>query len=108
MDDLAERLSEVLNDPQSMERIRSMAENLLGEEKSPEQSGSQFGDIDIGKLMPLLSKINLKKQDKRTQLLLALRPHLSEKRQERVDNAVKILRVIDMLPMLSESGLFNL
>ncbi len=108
MDDLAERLSSVLSDPQSMERIRSMAENLLSEEKPKEQSDSLFPDIDMGKLLPLISKINVKRQDKRTQLLLALRPHLSEKRQERVDTAVKILRVIDMLPLLSESGLFNL
>ncbi len=108
MDDLTERLSSVLNDPQSMERIRSMAESLFSEKQEQSQNESLIGDMDITKIMPLLSKINLKRQDKRTDLLLALKPHLSEKRKERVDNAVKILRVVDLLPLLSESGLFSL
>jgi len=38
---------------------------------------------------------------------LALNPHLSEESQRRVDTAVKILRVIDLLPALKESGLLE-
>ena len=34
MDDLSERLAELLNDPESLERVRSVAENFLGGEKS--------------------------------------------------------------------------
>ena len=30
MDDLSEKLAELLNDPESMNRVRQMAENLLG------------------------------------------------------------------------------
>lgn len=105
MDDLSGKLSELLNDPEGMARIQKMAQSLLSDKKKEEPDTA---GIDIGKLMPIISKINSRGNDNRTALLLALRPHLSDKRQERLDTAVRLLRVADMLPLLQESGLFNL
>ena len=106
MDDLSERIQSLLGDPDGMQRLKSMAESLLGGEEKPRAPEPQ-SDIDISKLLPLIQRFNQKKSDKRTDLLEALRPHLSERRQERVDSAIKILRLIDMLPLIQESGLFN-
>lgn len=105
MDDLSEKISQLLSDPDGMARIKQMAESVLGEKES---NSSVLPDIDIGKIVPLIQKMKSRGTDSRTGLLMALRPHLSEKRQERLDRAVKILRVIDMLPFLQESGMFNL
>ena len=58
-------------------------------------------------MMKVLSGLKNTGEDDRTRLLLALRPHLSEPRQQKVDTAVKILRVIDLLPALRESGLLG-
>jgi len=44
--------------------------------------------------------------DKNTQLLLALKPHFGEKRQAKVDQAISMMRLFSMLPMLQESGIF--
>ena len=88
-----------------MARIQKMAQSLLSDTKKEEPDTA---GIDIGKLMPIISKINSRGNDNRTALLLALRPHLSDKRKERLDTAVRLLRVADMLPLLQESGLFNL
>ena len=106
MDDLSARIASLLNDPDSMDKIRGMAESMLS--GSAEKPKSDPLDVDIGRLLPMIQKINNKKSDKRCELLMALRPHLSEERQQRVDRAVKILRVIDMLPLLQESGIFEL
>lgn len=37
-----------------------------------------------------------------TQLILALKPHLSEKRQQKADQAMQLMRMMDMLPLLKE------
>lgn len=106
MDDLSSRISSLLSDPESMERIRNMAESVLGGAQTHEKT-KEDTDLDFSRLIPMISRLKSPKNDKRTDLLLALRPHLSDERQRRVDKAVKILRVIDMLPILQESGIFE-
>lgn len=104
MDDLSEKLNSILSDPQSLNRIREMAEGLLGEQKPAEND--PFPDIDIGKIMNIVGKIKNSNTSSREKLLLALRPHLKEERRERVDTAVKILKLIEIAPFLKDSGLF--
>jgi len=118
MDDLSEKIADILNDPESMDKVRLMAENLLG--TKPEQpktqekisgilSGEGLPDIsEMQKIMGLLSRLKSSEDDSRTQLLLALKPHLSEERRQKVDSAVKILRMLYLLPLIKESGLLNL
>ena len=104
MDDISEKLKGILNDPESLERIRRMASSVMGETKATEQKNDNpFGDIDITKLMSVLGKINLNGQEPRAELLKALKPHLSSKRQEKVDTAVKVLKIMEILPVLKET-----
>ena len=104
MDDLSEKLNSILSDPQSLNRIREMAEGLLGDQKPTEQN--PLGDIDITKIMSIVGKIKNSGLSQREKLLLALRPHLKEERRERLDTAVKILKLIELAPYLKDSGLF--
>ena len=63
--------------------------------------------IDMGmilKLQQVFQSMNV--NDKNTQLLLALKPHFGEKRQAKVDQAISMMRLFSMLPMLQESGIF--
>ena len=59
----------------------------------------------IGRLAPLLSQVN--REDDSTRLLQALRPLLSDKRQKKLDEAVKILQMMRLMPLLKDSGLFS-
>ncbi len=116
MDDISEKLASVLNDPDSMERVRRMAESLLGdkgEEEKPKNIPLLSGDgmptpDEMQKIMQIVTALKSGGNDSRTRLLLALRENLSPPRREKVDTAVKILRLIDILPFLKESGIFNL
>ncbi len=111
MDDISEKLKGILNDPESLDRIRKMASSVLGENKAEaqnEQVNNPFGDIDITQIMGVLSKINLNRSEPRAELLKALKPHLSSKRQEKVDTAVKVLKIMEILPVLKESGILKL
>ena len=120
MDDLSAKLTELLNDPESMNRVRQMAESILGgseaeaETEAPTSGGelSNISDmLDGGELQTIISLISQMKalsDDSRVQLINALKPHLSEERRKRADTAVKILKLLDMLPLIKESGLLKL
>lgn len=115
MDNLSEKLSELLNDPASMEQFRKMAEGLFASPADsppppPPSSRPAQALPDIGELSNIagiLSALKAPAQDSRTALITALKPHLSAERQLRADRAIKILRLLDILPILKESGLLE-
>ncbi len=112
MDDLSKMLSGILNSPEGMEQLKTMAGALFGEQKPKEEPISESGgfpDISAGEIAGIMKMVNLLKTnqtDHRAQLLLSIRPHLSEHRQKRVDDAVKLLRLIQILPAVKEAGIF--
>ena len=57
----------------------------------------------IMKIMPIISSIN--KEDKNTKFLSALRPLLSDKRQAKLDESVKMMQMIKVLPLLKGQGI---
>ena len=116
MDDLSAKLSELLNDPESMNRVWQMAESILGEsgDEVPASSPpdvSSLGDMlcsgELQSIISVISKMKSAKDDSRVQLISALRPHLNEERRKRADTAIKILKLLDVLPLIKESGLLN-
>lgn len=115
MDDLSEKLAGILNDPESMERVRQMAENILGDNSQKPQDTSPMGDLggmlgaqEMQSIIAIISKLKNSGNDPRSQLLNALKPHLSEPRREKVDTAIKILKIIELLPLMKESGILKL
>ena len=80
------------------------------QQKSNEEENASFsfGDIPIdfetiSRISSIISKLNSRKDDKRCEFLLSLKPLLSKPRQQRIDNAVQILKLIDLLPLLQET-----
>lgn len=57
----------------------------------------------IMKLAPLLA--TFREEDKNTRLLHALRPHLGEERQKKLDEAVRILSLLRIVPLLKGQGI---
>lgn len=110
MDELNERLSALLSDPDGMEKIKEMAQNLLGgTSPAPTNSISDNSEIDIAAVTKMLTMIKSNnKDDNRIKLLLALKPNLSDEKQQKVDSAIKILKLVDLAPLLKDAGLFNL
>lgn len=67
-----------------------------------------LGGLDINMLMKMQQMMSsVPKNDKNTDLIRALKPHLKEERQDRVDEAIRMMQLMNMLPMLKESGLFG-
>lgn len=66
------------------------------------------GDGDLMRMMmkmaPLLA--HFRQEDDSTRLLRCLRPFLSEPKQKKLDEAVKLLQFMRVIPFLKDSGLF--
>lgn len=114
MDDLTSMLSGLLNSPQGMEQLKNMAGALLGNQSEEVKGDTTTKDFalpnispnEIAGIMKMMKVLKQDTNDSRANLLLSIRPHLSENRQKRVDDAVKILRLIQILPLVKELGLF--
>lgn len=127
MNDITDKLAAILDDPASMETIKAMAGNLLGGQGVEQAAASASRNAQneskndglnemlsavspeqMGSMLRVLKAFNSTASDDRTKLLLALRPHLSPPRRERLDKAVKLMKLVTVMPALSESGLFKL
>jgi hypothetical protein len=113
MDDIQEKLSALLSDPDGMEKIKAMAQSLIGSQSEPELSASKPEPIsdpgfDIAAVTRMMSLLKNHGDDSRVRLLLALKPHLSEEKQNRVDSAVKMMKLLELAPLLKEAGIFSL
>ena len=101
--------------------LKGVASSILGgeEEKAPPPEpkppalpqGNNLGLSSLGlntddfnmmmKAKTIFDKMNTA-SNKNTDLILALKPHLSPQNRDKADTAIKILRLFDMLPMLRE------
>ena len=113
MDDLNEKLSGILSDPQAMKEIAQLASQLgvkpsgiHSEPAAPKKPEPTDALSMMSGLMPLMG--SLKQEDDTTRLLEAIRPFLSEERREKLDKAQKMLRMMRLLPLLREMNLFDL
>ena len=114
---MAGKIAELLSNPDEMDKIKSLADALFKDnapskdeplENNSDQGFSLPEGFDIGKIMGLVSVLNNRQSDRRSELLLALKPHLSSERRERVDKAVKFLKIATLLPVLKEQGLLDI
>lgn len=90
--------------------LRALAEDSPedGSQNQEEQGEGLFSGIDLGtmaKAASLLGAVSSPNDSER--LLLALKPLLREENRGKVDTAVRLLKLISLLPLLKESGLFG-
>lgn len=85
--------------------------NSLGGQNSntgENSSQSQTPQFDVGTMMKIQKAMSaFSASNKNVELLKALKPHFGEDRQKKVDDAIKVMQLINMLPLLKESGLFG-
>ena len=76
-----------------------------GSEKPKDEPKSPFENLDMSRLLPLVSAISSAKTDDRaTNLLLALKPLLDPKKAPKIDHAISIMRIMALIPILEEHG----
>ncbi len=128
MEDIIGKIGELLSDKESMKQLSELAQMFTSQEQSDcdeaenEQAdcsceggesndsseSSSSGGFDFGMLFRLQEIMGtFSQKDKNSELLMALKPHLSEERQEKVDKAVKLLRLLAVFSILKESGILE-
>lgn len=123
MEDISQKISALLDSPDGMDRLKSVAESLFGDKipsadntaEKCEDKGNGFSLPDgilqnLGNMqgiMRIASFFGKEQKDNRVDLLRALKPHLSEERAKRVDKAISVLKIAKLLPILREEGLLD-
>lgn len=79
-----------------------------GPEAGNGAAGAAPGGLDITALSRVAQMMgSLNARDQNVELLLALKPHFGEKRRKKVDDAIRIMQLIRLLPALKETGIFG-
>jgi len=109
MDEMEQKLGNILNNPQLMQQIMTMAQSLEqgNTESNPGQSKQPFPELDTGTLQKLSGIASQGKIDSQQQALLsALGPYLSQDRVSKLERAMraqKMARTASLL--LGQNGL---
>lgn len=88
MAELDEKLNALLSDPNSMSQIMQMAQQL----------SATMGGLDpqvLARFLPLLQEYS-RSNSQTMQLLYALRPFLKESKQDKVERAARLARLIHL------------
>lgn len=121
MDSINDLLSSI--SPEDLAKLKNVAAGLMnngGSDAPPAQSApasapapgadggnplsSMLGGDMTKTLMTVASQMN--KEDDRTRFIKALQPLLSDERRKKADDAMKFLRLMEMLPLVK--GFFNI
>ncbi len=107
-DDLQSKLESLLSSPDSLQQIAQLMSSLGAADTPPPAPPPPSDPPDLSmllKLAPLLSSLSA--ENEHTALLKALRPYLHGEREKRLDESMKLLRMLELLPLLKEGGLLK-
>ncbi len=117
MEDLASKISEILSDEQSLKQINELA-SMLGISGEAEAASTppalmptpQADELpfDLISMMELISKFKESSQnDENINFLCALKPLLGDDKRERIDKAIKLIKIMNLWPLIKESGILD-
>lgn len=97
MDDLAEKINAVLNDPAQLQQVMHLASSLgLGQEapQEPQQEPTSTGTGES-------------RSTRQAALVRALMPYLRPGRRERLQRAIQVAQLSNLGNLLAQSGLLT-
>ena len=112
-DDLSDLIKNFSNSNIDMNKVNDLLSSLKSTDKSSPSNDSSSSEstsannIDINtmlKIKEMMDKINSSHNDKRSNLLLALKPYLRESRQTKLDQYMKLLNIAPLLEMFKDDG----
>ncbi|MBQ5320214.1 MAG: hypothetical protein J6K17_14075 [Oscillospiraceae bacterium] len=107
MDDITQKIQSLLNDEESMRQIQELAAMFSSGDTSAsaqEQTSESIG-INPASIMQLIGAMSV--QDKNCDLLLALRSHLSPEKQQKIDKAIKLMKLYNIFIAMRENGMLD-
>ena len=87
---------------EDMKQLKSIADEVMKDGSNRKENSSDGIDMNmLLKAKDIMNRMN-NASNKNTQLILALKPHLSEKSREKADNAAKMLKLFEILPYIKD------
>lgn len=124
LDDIAEKIQSLLSDDESMRQIKELAAMFSGSSDNSGNSPPPLSESEAGSdtaqnaentsdglginplaIMQLMGAMSA--GDKNCDLLVALRPHLGEEKQRRLDKMLKLMKLYNIFMTMRESGMLN-
>lgn len=104
-------INEILSSltPDDIENLKQTAESVFGQGNAHEKKNVDnnaeglFGSFDpqmIGKITKIMGAMN-RESGKRCKLIEALKPNLSPDRQKKAEQAIQILKLLEILPLIN-------
>lgn len=124
MDDLMKRIQEMLSDEESMQQVKELADMLSSSPSEQDNTNNSTvsnnnnnnisnnnpansSGFDIGMIFKIQEIMSAAKSDKNSELIMALKPHLSPEKQEKADKAVKFMKMFALWETLKSSGMLK-
>lgn len=111
LDNLGDIVSSLSED--DITKLNSLADELLGGgQKEKKEPPIQNGGFDLfsginpemmAKIMNLIGKLNSMPRDPRCDFIASLKPLLSKDKQQKADEAIKMLQLLSVIPLLNDS-----
>lgn len=103
-EELETRLGSILSDPQQMEKLRAVAQSLMGGMGADDTAEPAAESVPpLGGLMGFLSNsAGRGRGSESEQLLRAMQPYMRPKRRTKIDRALKITRLIGLAETMLE------
>lgn len=95
-------LLEGLSD-EDLSALSDTAKQLFGSQQPEEPAPDIFGGIDpamLAKIMQIMPLLTSAGETDRTRLICALKPLLSKSRRKKADEAMQLMRLIEILPLI--------
>ena len=111
MEEISQILSSLSDD--DVEQLKGVAASFFpgsgtnetkksAKSQPPGENGEQLDFESMKKIMEIMKLLKSDVRDPRCDLLYALKPMLKKERQQRVDQAAKMLQLLSVLPRLRE------
>lgn len=107
-------LSDMLGNTESSDNFKNMFSNFTSsstnntnKDDSNSFNNFDFSNIDMATIMKIkniMSKVNSKKDDPRSNLLLSLKPYLKPSRKEKLDQYMKFINITSIMENFNEIG----
>ncbi len=124
MEDIFQKLNSIMSDKEATDNLKNIINNFNtsssnssqasdNEKDKKNQSGSESNsssgipNFDINtilKLKSLMDKFNSSQNDSRANLLLALKPYLTDSKKDKIDLYIKFLKIMNVVETLDLNG----
>lgn len=113
MSDIQDKINQILNDPEALKQVQSLGAQLGLSGSAPVNQAPKPPDTNSGDMMGALAKFapmmsGFAQDDDVSRLLNALRPFLGEEKQQKLDRAQRLMKLVRIIPLIKDSGIFDL